>query len=252
MSEGIKAASFDIIAVSDADCQPASKNWLATMQSYIRGETQIGLGYSPYEAEQGFLNLFIRFETIYTAIQYFSFALAGMPYMGVGRNLIYRKSLFHQAGGFHKHTHIASGDDDLFVNAVANNSNTKIILNPKAFVLSQPKVSWRGYYYQKSRHLTTATSYRPMHQLLLGALAASHAGHYLLALALLLSGRMIVITLFIYVVRIVVVVWTYRRTLQHLQEPALTKWIPLLDAAYILYYFAFAPTLVNGKKIPWK
>ncbi len=252
MTKGIEAAFFDIIVTSDADCRPASSDWLATMQNAIRGNAQIGLGYSPYDAENTCLNRFIRFETAYTAVQYFSFALAGMPYMGVGRNLIYYKSLFHQAGGFHKHAHIASGDDDLFVNAMANNANTTIILDPKAFVFSQPKGSWRGYYYQKSRHLTTATSYKGIHQVALGALAGSHAGHYILALVLLASGQWMFITFFIYLVRIGVVLWTYRQILAKLQDPALTKWVPLLDAFYILYYFAFAPSLVNGKKIPWK
>ncbi len=252
LTQGIEAASFDLIAVSDADCCPASLDWLATMQRSIRGNCQIGLGYSPYYAEPGFLNLFIRYETAYTATQYLSFALAGMPYMGVGRNLVYHKTLFHQERGFHKHYHIASGDDDLFVNAVANESNTKIIIDKKAFVFSQPKVSWRGYYYQKSRHFTTATSYRFKHQMLLGALAASHAGHYVLGLVLLANGKMVLTLTLAYLVRMVVVSWTCAKILRKLEDSALTKWIPLLDAIYVLYYFLFAPVLIIGKKIPWK
>jgi hypothetical protein len=66
------------------------------------------------------LNRFIRFETVYSAVQYLSFALNGSPYMGVGRNLIYHKSLFAEANGFKSHEKIASGDDDLFINQVAN------------------------------------------------------------------------------------------------------------------------------------
>lgn len=59
--------------------------------------------------------------------------------MGVGRNLIYRKSLFEKTGGFQKHAHLASGDDDLFINAVAHKSNTALILEPTAFVFSKAK-----------------------------------------------------------------------------------------------------------------
>lgn len=252
LTAGIEAARFDLIATSDADCYPATDQWLNFLQRQLRGSIQIGLGYSPYEMQSGFLNRFIRFETVYTAIQYLSLALTGLPYMGVGRNLIYRKDLFYQAGGFYKHIHIASGDDDLLVNAIANNTNTTIILNSEAFVFSQPKGSWRGYYYQKSRHLTTATSYRKSHQALLGLLAFSHAGHYLAALFLLASGELIFTALFIYLVRIGVVSWIYRRILHQLQDITLLRWIPLLDACYILYYFTFLPALVNGKKIPWK
>lgn len=252
LTKGIEAARFDIIAVSDADCCPASLDWLATMQSAIRNDAKIVLGYSPYYVENGFLNLFIRYETVYTAVQYLSFALAGRPYMGVGRNLVYHKSLFYQERGFHKHTHIASGDDDLFINAVANKSNTRIILDKKAFVFSQPKVSWRGYYYQKSRHLTTATNYQVKHQIWLGALAASHAGHFVLALVLLLSGKMLLTVLLIYLVRMVVVSWTCAKILKKLDDPALAKWVPLLDFVYVLFYFLFAPVVIIGKNIPWK
>ncbi len=252
LQKGIMAARFDIIALSDADCQPATDQWLATMQRALQGNIQIALGYSPYVKQVGLLNRFIRFETIYTALQYASFALAGMPYMGVGRNLMYRKSLFLQERGFHKHTHIASGDDDLFINAVSNRTNTTIVFDAQAFVYSQPKSSWRDYYYQKSRHLTTATSYRPLHQLALGALAASHAGHYLLALTLLAGGHMVVFVLFIYLVRIGVVSWTYGRVLQRLQASDLIAWAPMLDAGYVLYYFVFAPILLIGNKNQWK
>lgn len=249
---GIEAAHYDIIALSDADCQPASPDWLRFMQGALRQHVEIGLGYSPYQTHRGILNLFIRFETIYTAIQYLSFALRGLPYMGVGRNLIYTKSVFSRTSGFQNHQNIASGDDDLFVNEAAKYTNVQIVIHPSAFVLSEPKRTWRGYYHQKSRHLSTATSYQGQHQVWLGALSMSHALHYLLAIFLLLGGTFVIPIFITVLVRMAVVSWIYYNVLKKLQALELWRWIPLLDAAYVLYYLVFAPALLIGRKNVWK
>ncbi len=253
LSKGLSSAKFDIILLSDADCRPASSNWITEMVSTLGNGKKIGLGYGPYQREQSFLNLFIRFETTYTATQYFSFALIGFPYMGVGRNLIYEKSLFFQAGGFKKHTHLVSGDDDLFVNEVANHKNTSININRDAFVYSEPKRAWRGYYYQKSRHLTTGSSYKAVHQLLLGGLSLSHFLHYACALYLAFFTSMPEMIVCIYLVRIGVVSLVFGSILKKLQENALIKWIPVLDLTFMIYYLLLAPSLLIGSKVKqWK
>jgi cellulose synthase/poly-beta-1,6-N-acetylglucosamine synthase-like glycosyltransferase len=250
---GIENARYDIVALSDADCQPASADWLRQMQSALRGEVQIGLGYSPYRIDRGFLNLFIRFETTFSAIQYLSFALIGSPYMGVGRNLIYKKSLFYQTSGFQTHTDIASGDDDLFINEAAQLAKSQIIIHPSSFVFSEPKRTWKSYYRQKSRHLSTATRYRLRHKVLLGALSVSHALHYLLAVSLLASSAFIIPTFTLVLVRTAVVSWTYYNILhKQLKDTTLVRWVPLLDAVYVLFYFVLAPALLIGRKDVWK
>lgn len=252
LSAGIKAAKHGIILVSDADCRPNSPHWIDKMQSAIQDKVVIGLGYSPYISYRGFLNVFIRFETVYTACQYFSFALVGLPYMGVGRNLVYTKSLFFEQGGFDHHKHIASGDDDLFINQAATGNNTNIILDSDAFVFSFPKRTWKGYYHQKSRHLTTGVKYKPVHKLLLGALSASHFLHYLCALLLLWYDDFSLISVF-YLVRLGVVYLMYAQILKRLRDTSLLKWIPILDAVYIGYYLLFFPILLIGNRIikPW-
>lgn len=250
LSKGIKAAKHNILLLSDADCRPASSKWLEHMQAFIRDRVEIGLGYSPYIREKGILNAAIRFETVYSAVQFSTFAFVGMPYMGVGRNLIYRKHLFHEAGGFDDHMDVTSGDDDLFINTVATPYNTRVIFTPEAFVYSEAKSSWRGYYRQKSRHLSTGTRYRLVHQLLLGALSASHFGHYVLGTALILFHNLETIVFINYLVRIVVVTAMYGLITRKLRDPSLVFWVPLFDALYILYYLIFAPALFK-KKEPW-
>ncbi|GJM33110.1 MAG: glycosyl transferase family 2 [Saprospiraceae bacterium] len=253
LTKGIEAAHYETVLLTDADCRPASSDWIFQMQSTLKGPIQIGLGYGPYFSKKGFLNFFIRFETVYTAIQYHSFTLIRWPYMGVGRNLIYRKSLFAKTDGFRQHSHLASGDDDLFINAVSTGDNTVIMLDPATFVYSHTKSSWRDYYYQKSRHLSTGSHYRLRHQVALGALSASHLIHYAGAGILLLLGCCPLAVFVSYLVRILVVVAVYTGTLSKLKAVDLLPWIPILDLFYLLYYFAFAPALLTtGNQRKWK
>lgn len=251
LAKGIEAAQHEILLLSDADCFPASPHWIRHLQVALRAEKQIVLGYSPYLPSKGILNIFIRFEAIYTAIQYFSFALVQFPYMGVGRNLSYLRALYVQAGGFVAHHDLASGDDDLFINDIATGENTEVIIDPESFVFSTPKTTWEGFYYQKSRHLTTGTRYRWQHQLLLGGLSASHFGHYLGIFALLMLGGWRA-ALIIYLARILVVALLSWRILRIFRAPELWKWLPFFDFSLFIYYWVFAPKLIFGNPRTWK
>ncbi|HRH67248.1 MAG TPA: glycosyltransferase [Bacteroidia bacterium] len=181
---GVKAASNDILLMTDADCIPASKNWLTRMQSQFSGETEIVLGYGSYQKKPGFLNKLIRFDTFLIAMQYMGFALGGNAYMGVGRNLAYSKKLFFRNKGFAKHNHIFSGDDDLFVNENANRDNTKIEVDESAFTLSEPKTTFGSWFKQKRRHMSTGRHYKGVHQFQLFLISVSGLFFYLLLIAL--------------------------------------------------------------------
>jgi hypothetical protein len=97
-----------------------------------------------------------------------SYALAGTPYMGVGRNLAYKKNVFFRNKGFSNINYIPSGDDDLFINKVANKKNTAIVVDKDAFTLSDPKKTWRDWKRQKNRHYSTGKFYKSSHKFLLG------------------------------------------------------------------------------------
>ena len=156
LTKGIEAAKNEILVLTDADCWPNSTEWLSLMARHFENEkTDVILAYGPYETNKSFLNLIVQFETLYTAIQYLSFALIGMPYMGVGRNLAYRKKKFEQVSGFSKNKHIISGDDDLFINQIAHKNNTVIEIDIKSFCYSLPTTTWKTWYQQKNRHLST-------------------------------------------------------------------------------------------------
>lgn len=251
---GIASASHDILVLTDADCRPASPNWLTAMTRFFeQPAVEIVLGYAPFFPEKGLLNAWARYETAYTALQYLSLARAGMPYMGVGRNLAWRKSLFERAGGFSAHAGLATGDDDLLVNAVARHDNTTICLAPGAFVFSEAKTTWAAWLRQKRRHLGAGPLYRPLHRAVLGALALTHVLHYGLAIllsglgfgtdyvllgCLLREGSIVLISIFI---------------LPRLGERRMMPWALLFDALMAGYYALFVPFVFIRRKSsnPW-
>ncbi|GAB4021406.1 glycosyltransferase [Spirosoma koreense] len=178
-----KKARYATVLLTDADCRPASSDWLTGMVAPLQNpEKEIVLGFSPYQSRPGLLNLLIRSETLFTAIQYFSLALAGKPYMGVGRNLAYRTSLFFANRGFYSHINVVGGDDDLFLNEVATKRNTTVCLAPSTFTWSIPKETWADWRLQKRRHLNVGNYYKPGHKLRLGLLTGSQVLSWLLAL----------------------------------------------------------------------
>ena len=156
---GLKSARYDHVLLTDADCYPVSNLWLQKMASNFTREKKIILGYGGYERRRGLLNLLIRYETVFTAIQYLSYAIKGRPYMGVGRNLAYEKELFFNNKGFASHYHLSSGDDDLFVNEIAVKENTAIEISKESHTLSIPKTTFRIWIKQKKRHLSAGTHY---------------------------------------------------------------------------------------------
>ncbi|GAB4034211.1 glycosyltransferase [Spirosoma gilvum] len=180
----LKKAAYPIAVFTDADCRPASTDWLTGMASpLVTNQKGITLGFSPYYPQSGLLNLLIRSETLFTAVQYFSLALVGKPYMGVGRNLAYRTSLFFANRGFYSHMNVVGGDDDLFINEVATGKNTAVCLHPDTFAWSVPKETWAEWRQQKRRHLNAGKYYKPGNKFRLGLLTGSHVLSWVLAMA---------------------------------------------------------------------
>ena len=185
ISKGIQASKYESLLFIDADCYPSSKNWINEMTSLLAKKKEIILGYGAYKKTPSFLNKLIRYETLMTAIQYFSYAKLGIPYMGVGRNLAYKKGLFKKNSGFDSHNQLKSGDDDLFINEVASLDNVEICFSKNSITISEPKTNFKSWFKQKRRHISTATYYKPIHQFLLGSFYISQLLFWALAIILL-------------------------------------------------------------------
>lgn len=190
LTVGMKQATYPLALMTDADCRPNSNHWIKGMVDQITDEKEIVLGFSPYFRGSGLLNWFIRCETFYTAVQYLSFALGGITYMGVGRNILYKRSVFFANKGFYTHRKVYGGDDDIFLNEVATSRNSTISLDPDSFVYSKPKTLWSDWYRQKRRHLAVSKLYRTRNKILLGLLSGAHVGVWIFGIAALVSVLM--------------------------------------------------------------
>ena len=195
---GIKAAKYNHLLFTDADCFPLSEFWIQEMSNGLDEEHQIVLGAGIYKKKKGLLNKLIRYDTAFIALNYLSFAKARIPYMGVGRNLGYSQEIYYLNNGFKSHYHLASGDDDLLVNQAANQKNTTVILNSNSLTISKAKTTWKSWIYQKKRHHTTNINYKKRDKAILGLQYIASLLFYLSSLLLLFSSlRTIVLILFL-------------------------------------------------------
>lgn len=249
---GIKTAKYEWLLLTDADCRPAGNGWIREMAVNMQATTRFVLGFSPYQRRRGLLNLLIRFDTLITAIQYFAYAKLGNPYMGVGRNLAYRKSLFLEDKGFVNHQNITGGDDDLYVNEHARRANTKVCMQPAAAMTSVPKTAWLDFLAQKHRHLSVGKFYRRGHRLLLGIFTVTWLFTWVLALALFvlqIQPLWVGVALFVHALTVGICVGLSANRLGQRFEWWAT---PLLDFIYAFYYLVTGLMALVFKKVRWK
>ena len=250
---GIKASSHDFLLFTDADCEPVSKHWIKEMSSHFSNKKTLVLGYGGYaKIKNSLLNKLIRFETLLTATQYFSFAKAGMPYMAVGRNLAYRKEEFFNARGFMNHMHICSGDDDLFVNEVGTKQNTTVCYSPNSFTISLPKTSFKEWILQKRRHISTAHYYKFKHQVILTLFFSSQFFFWLLLGILVALGYSWELILSAFLVRFLISGLVFYFSSRKLNEKDVFYLFPIYEICLIfiqLYIFIYN---LFSKPVPWK
>ncbi len=251
LSIGIKSAKYDMVLLTDADCIPASPHWMESMQLAYGKDTEIVLGYGAFQKRKGLLNKLIRWESFHTAMQYLSYALAGTPYMGVGRNLSYKKLIFFRHKGFSAHNHLPGGDDDLFINAAATSTNTAINIDKNSFTISKPAGSWSQWVKQKRRHYSTSKYYKPVHKFLLALYAVSHFFFYplVVAAALFFSWKL---SLIVFAIKFLVQMVIYARVMIKLREQDLIPFVLFFDLWMFFYYIIFATALIRKPKQSWK
>ncbi|MBE9466394.1 glycosyltransferase [Dyadobacter subterraneus] len=254
LTVGMKQAKYPLALMTDADCRPDSLHWITSMASQITEQQDIVIGFSPYEKYPGLLNWFIRCETFYTAVQYLSFSLAGLTYMGVGRNILYKTELFFANKGFYRHRHIMGGDDDIFLNEVATSNNTAISIEPESFVYSKPKTSWSTWLRQKRRHLAVSQFYRKRNKVMLGILSFSHMVIWLLGLVALGFGIFNHDIFYLQELGVIIGTrWIIQWILFFIINRKLDRTVewfsfPLMDFAFFIYYIFFGLFVMTRRK----
>lgn len=249
---GIKGAKYEHLLFTDGDCYPQSEHWISEMaQGYTTGK-DIVVGYGPYRAEKAFLNKLIRFDTFSIAMQYLSLALGNKAYMGVGRNLSYKKELFFKNKGFSTHYHITSGDDDLFINQNASNSNTNVIIGKDSLTYSIAAKTFNEWNQQKSRHLSTSTLYTSVSRNRLGILYASNYLFYLLFIVSLFNVDLLIITGSLFLIKNIVQMIVYHKAAKKLEERGLLLGFLLFEFLLLFLYPIWHLQKLLVKKGKWK
>lgn len=250
---GIKASTKDYLLFTDADCYPTSKEWITAMTSQFTMNKTIVLGYGGYEkTERSLLNKIIRFETVLTAVQYFSWAKTGLPYMGVGRNLAYKKEEFFNVNGFIEHIQIRSGDDDLFVNQAANKANTTVAYMPESFTYSKPKETYKEWFTQKRRHVATANYYKFFDKIQLGLFYSSQLLFFLLVIVLLAFQFQWIAVLALLATRYTVAWIVIGFSAGKLKENDLKVWFPVIEMVVVFTQINIFITNLFSKPVNWK
>ncbi|HEX9979397.1 MAG TPA: glycosyltransferase [Flavobacterium sp.] len=250
---GIKAAKYEYLLFTDADCRPASKNWIKEMSSQFTMQKTIVLGYGAYEKiANSFLNKIIRFETMLTAVQYFSWAKSGHPYMGVGRNLAYKREEFFNVNGFIDHMKLRSGDDDLFVNQAGTKVNTTICYTPESFTYSEPKKTFKEWFTQKRRHVSTAGFYKFSDKFQLGVFYASQLLFILLPIILLAFQYQWIIVVSIIGFRYLFTWLTLGFSAGKLKEKDVMYWFPIIEIVLIFTQLNVFLSNIFSKPVHWK
>ena len=249
---GIKASTNEYLLLTDADCTPKSDQWISSMSAHFSENKKFVLGYGAYKKKKhSILNALIRFETLLTAIQYFSYAIVGNPYMGVGRNLAYHKAEFFNVNGFMNHMDVRSGDDDLFVNQVATKKNTSIEFSEESHTLSNPSKTFSEWFAQKRRHVSTASHYKGKDQFFLGLFYVSQILFWPLFIVLISFLFQWKLVLIIFGTRILVQYLVYGFSAKKLKEQDLIFAIPFLELFLILFQLTIFITNRFSKPNHW-
>ena len=253
LSLGIKAAKYDHLLFTDADCKPLSNQWITQMSANFSDQSTIVLGYGAYnKIKNSLLNKIIRFETLITATQYFSFAKIGIPYMGVGRNLAYHRDEFFKSNGFIKHMKIRSGDDDLFINEVANSKNTSISTTRESFTTSIPKMSLKDWFKQKRRHVSTAKHYKVKHQFLLALFYITQVLFWTLGISLAITTYLWPFVAGLIIIRFITQYLSLGFSAKKLNELDTILLLPFLEITLIILQFSIFITNKISKPNYWK
>ncbi len=249
----IKSANYEHLVFTDADCRPSSTNWLKHFgRSFSKGNNLV-IGYGGFYPQKSLVNILVRTDTLQIALDYFAAIVWRMPYMAVGRNFGYTKSLFFKHKGFAKHAHLKSGDDDLFVNQVAKDAKTDFILAKEAITLSKSETSFSAWFNQKKRHVSTFKFYPLSKKTLLSFLLFSRLLIYI-SFAFM---EVLFPTYALTFIPIFIGLWMVRMILSYLPAKSMTnltvfwRW-PLLEPLVLMLQLVFPVLKQFDKEISWK
>lgn len=237
----IKGAKYDYFLLTDVDCKPKSNQWIKKMSAQFISKNEIVIGYAPYTKGKGFLNKLIRFDVAWVGINYISMALSKLPYMANGKNLAYSKKIFDSVNGFKSHYAVSSGDDDLFIQEAAKNSNFSVEIDSETFCFAPAPTSWTNWMAQKAKNYATSSRHKLIKKCVLGIYPLSLILMWFLFVPLLLNVDLRNLVLGIFLSTLGYKWFVQGRCMMKLKENNFIKFLPFWDLLYallmpIIYY----------------
>ncbi len=163
--KGIQKATGDIIITTDADCQPPPQ-WISHMVASFSKDTGIVAGLAPLKPASPFIGRLLSLDALFNMLVSGGGIGWGQGITCTGRNLAFRKSSFDDVSGYSSIQHSLSGDDDLLLQLISRHPSWKVQFcsTGRAAVFSQTKGSFREHFHQRTRHVSAARYYSPVHQ----------------------------------------------------------------------------------------
>ncbi|NMM49130.1 glycosyltransferase [Flammeovirgaceae bacterium KN852] len=250
---GIQHANFEHLVFTDADCRPASSNWLLEYGKIYSSspETEVIIGYSPHYKSKGILGKFIEFETATTLLTYLGKAKKSKPYMAVGRNMSYTKTFFKQCDGFGSFINVTGGDDDIIINKYAIKEKTKVNTNPESAVYTFAKKDLRSYIKQKKRHLSVGKKYNLADKIFSASYWLSLIVQYAGLILIIWLPELLAFIISLYTFRLIIAMIVYYKAKRLLRLPLSTVMLSVLEILFIFYVVSLGTASLYSKKIKW-
>lgn len=252
LARGMELVQNDWIVFTDADCVPAGKDWLTYITRPFAEGKEIVCGYGAYKQEKGMLNAMVRCETMHTFLQYSTYALAGFPYMAVGRNMACTKTVWMRAQQSDRWNKVISGDDDMLIQACATKDNVAIVAIPESHTYSDAPRNWQAWFRQKKRHMSTGKFYKPVSRILLSMYAMSHACFWIFLIPLLTHAKYFYVAVVFGVLRWLLYGNIWKQLVNVTQEKGLQFCFWVFDPLWLLYNFVLSPYIIFKNKQHWK
>jgi glycosyltransferase involved in cell wall biosynthesis len=248
---GIKAAKYEHLLFTNANCKPVSKYWITEMNNKFTTERTIVLGYSKFKREKSFLNIFIRFENLLNAIQCFTYTKHGTSYSAFANNMAYKRSDFFKANGYINHMKIKNGEADLFIKDVSNSKNTTFCISENSFIESNGSKSFKEWFLQKRELKFIKTKYAFRHRFLLNLFNTTKLFFITLAVILFCYYPykiVLSIVLTYYLVQYIIIAVSAKK----LKEPQIIFFLPFLEIGLLLIQISIFSANFISKPNNWK
>jgi glycosyltransferase involved in cell wall biosynthesis len=254
MTIGIKAARFDSILFTEADCEPQNNRWLTTMQQAFTDKTEAAIGYCRSKPRAGGVDKIRRADSLYLALFSLNAAKLGKPYRASIKNMGFSQGMFFRNKGFANYHSYANSEETIFLCRNANAENTSVMLHPDSILVSTQRLTFGQWFLQRCQYASLLSmgkrGRKSINVELLSRIFYYLSAATLIAYATLFNSLIMLsgLTLFM-LIRLISRVAVYRRAQVRLQERKLFWGLMAYDLYSPLLMLVIAIARPNLHKI---